>query len=108
MKQIGADGHGCGHTQSKDLPTTGGAYQELFGGSKNVDKYLAKFSLGDPDPGITVSPTSGLVTSEDGTMDSFTVVLNTQPIDDVTIGVDHTGLATFRIPLGSPSHFSRF
>jgi hypothetical protein len=37
--------------------------------------------------GITVSPTSGLVTSEAGGTASFTVVLNTQPTADVTIGL---------------------
>ena len=38
-----------------------------------------------PAPGITVSPTSGLVTTEAGGMDTFTVVLNTEPTADVTI-----------------------
>jgi len=35
--------------------------------------------------GITVTPTSGLVTTEDGGQDSFTVVLDSQPTGDVTI-----------------------
>ena len=35
--------------------------------------------------GISVTPTSGLQTSEDGTSDQFSVVLNTQPTSDVTI-----------------------
>lgn len=35
--------------------------------------------------GITVSPTSGLVTTEDLGTDSFTVVLDTEPSDPVTI-----------------------
>ncbi|MEM9825059.1 MAG: CARDB domain-containing protein [Planctomycetota bacterium] len=37
--------------------------------------------------GITVSPTSGLETSELGTSAQFTVVLDTQPIADVTVGI---------------------
>jgi hypothetical protein len=37
--------------------------------------------------GTTVTPTHGLVTSEAGTSDTFTVVLNSQPSDVVTIGV---------------------
>eukprot|EP01059_Diplonema_ambulator_P000341 TRINITY_DN10278_c1_g4_i1.p1 TRINITY_DN10278_c1_g4~~TRINITY_DN10278_c1_g4_i1.p1 ORF type:complete len:6273 (+),score=1514.01 TRINITY_DN10278_c1_g4_i1:2553-18821(+) len=37
--------------------------------------------------GITVIPTSGLVTSEDGKFDTFTVVLNSQPVADVTMSV---------------------
>ena len=38
-------------------------------------------------PGITVSPTSGLKTHEDGSQASFNIVLNTQPVADVTIGI---------------------
>ena len=42
-----------------------------------------------PTPGISVSPTSGLVTSEDGTTATFDVVLDTQPDaeTDVTISL---------------------
>ncbi|MBK9745744.1 MAG: CSLREA domain-containing protein [Chloroflexi bacterium] len=39
----------------------------------------------DDTAGITVTPTSGLVTTEAGTTADFTVVLNTQPTADVTI-----------------------
>ena len=35
--------------------------------------------------GISIAPTSGLVTSEAGTTDSFSVVLNTKPIANVTV-----------------------
>ena len=37
--------------------------------------------------GITVSPTSGLVTTEAGGTATFTVVLTSQPTADVTIGL---------------------
>ena len=37
--------------------------------------------------GITVTPTSGLVTTEAGGTATFTVVLTTQPTADVTIGL---------------------
>ena len=37
--------------------------------------------------GTTVTPTQGLVTTEAGTSDSFTVALNSQPTADVAIGV---------------------
>ena len=37
--------------------------------------------------GVTVTPTAGLVTSEAGGTAAFTVVLNTEPASDVTIGV---------------------
>ena len=42
---------------------------------------------GPPAAGITVTPVSGLVTGEDGTTDSFTVVLDAPPTDDVVIGI---------------------
>ena len=38
-------------------------------------------------PGITVNPTSGLVTTEAGGIATFTIVLNTQPIASVSIGL---------------------
>ena len=38
--------------------------------------------------GITVTPTSGLTTTEAGGTATFTVVLNTQPTADVTIGAE--------------------
>ncbi|MGL5080186.1 MAG: DUF4347 domain-containing protein [Microcoleaceae cyanobacterium] len=38
-------------------------------------------------PGITVSPTDGLVTSESGATDTFTVVLNTQPTANVSLSL---------------------
>jgi hypothetical protein len=41
----------------------------------------------DAAPAITVSPTSGLRTSENRTTASFTVVLTTQPLANVTIAV---------------------
>ena len=37
--------------------------------------------------GITVSPTSGLITTESGGTATFTIVLNTQPTANVTIGL---------------------
>jgi hypothetical protein len=38
-------------------------------------------------PGITVNPTAGLTTTEAGGTANFTVVLNTQPTADVTVGL---------------------
>ena len=38
--------------------------------------------------GITVTPTTGLTTTEAGGTATFTVVLNTQPTADVTIGAE--------------------
>jgi hypothetical protein len=48
----------------------------------------ATIDINDDDvAGITVSPTSGLTTSEIGGQATFTIVLNTQPTADVTIGL---------------------
>ncbi|MEG3970223.1 DUF4347 domain-containing protein, partial [Microcoleus sp. T2B6] len=44
-------------------------------------------------PGITVNPTAGLTTGESGTPANFTVVLNTQPTADVTIGLSSDNVA---------------
>src|SRR6185503_13120669 len=46
--------------------------------------------------GITVSPTSGLVTNEGGLSTTFTVILTSQPTSNVTIGLtsSNTGEAT--------------
>jgi hypothetical protein len=39
----------------------------------------------DPIPGISVDPTSGLATSEDGVLALYTLVLDSQPAADVTV-----------------------
>ncbi|MBE9185209.1 DUF4347 domain-containing protein [Microcoleus sp. LEGE 07076] len=44
-------------------------------------------------PGITVNPTAGLTTGEDGSKANFTVVLNTQPTANVTIGLNSDNVA---------------
>lgn len=44
-------------------------------------------------PGISVSPTSGLMTSETGTTTSFTVVLNTIPAGTVSMALSSTNTA---------------
>jgi hypothetical protein len=45
-----------------------------------------------PTPGITVSPTNGLVTSEAGQQATFTVVLDTRPTNDVTVNISSSDL----------------
>ena len=57
--------------------------------------------------GITVSPTSGLVTTEAGGTATFTVKLNTAPTADVTIGLTSSDLTEGTVspdPSPSPSH----
>ncbi len=45
-----------------------------------------------PTPGITVNPTSGLVTTEAGGQDTFDVVLDTLPSADVTISLSSSDI----------------
>ncbi|MFO0837235.1 MAG: Calx-beta domain-containing protein [Phycisphaerae bacterium] len=49
-------------------------------------------NIDNDSPGITVNPTSGLVTTEAGGTAQFTVVLNSQPAANVTIGLTSSDL----------------
>ena len=49
---------------------------------------VAVTNTDDDAVGITVTPTTGLTTTEAGGTATFTVVLNTQPTADVTIGAE--------------------
>ena len=53
----------------------------------SVNNSGAVYVFGEPSPGISVSPTSGLVTSETGGTAAFEVVLDTAPEEDVIIGI---------------------
>ncbi|MFL5327544.1 MAG: DUF4347 domain-containing protein [Gemmataceae bacterium] len=77
------------------------AYTIILGKSVSGD---AKYSVIDPadvsvtntdddTAGITVAPTSGLVTTEAGGKATFTVVLNSQPTANVTIAVSSNNIA---------------
>jgi hypothetical protein len=55
---------------------------------KNLDPLNVSVTNTDNDiAGITVSPTSGLITTEAGGTATFTIVLNSQPTGDVTVGL---------------------
>ncbi|MBK8169811.1 MAG: PD40 domain-containing protein [Sandaracinaceae bacterium] len=58
------------------------SYAALVGSSASV----SVTNVDDETAGVTVTPTAGLVTSEAGTSDTFTVVLNSQPTDSVSVG----------------------
>ena len=58
------------------------------------------FTTGDS-PGITVSQTSGLVTTESGGTDTFTVVLDSQPLSSVTIGLSSNDTTEGTVSPGS-------
>ncbi len=85
---VGADGsvYTAGEFLSgtADFDPGAGTFNLTSAGDK--DLFLAKIAnTGSDTPGITVNPTSGLVTTEAGGTATFTIVLNTQPTADVTI-----------------------
>jgi hypothetical protein len=43
-------------------------------------------------PGITITPVNGLLTTEAGGSDSFEIFLNTEPVDDITIGISSSDI----------------
>ena len=57
--------------------------------------------------GITVTPTSGLTTTEAGGTATFTVVLNTQPTADVTIGLSSSDPTEGTVSAGEPDVHGR-
>jgi len=74
---------------SYDVPTSGVYYIEVIPsdvGDPTRGEYVLAVDL-VKGPGITVEPTSGLITTEDGGTDTFTVALNTEPTANVTIGL---------------------
>jgi hypothetical protein len=48
---------------------------------------------------VTVSPLTGLTTTEGHTQATFTVVLHSEPIDDVVIGLTSTDVSEARLDL---------
>lgn len=58
---------------------------EESGLSSNI--WSDTFTVAGNTPGITVSPLTGLVTSESGSTAAFSVVLNSRPTDDVVISI---------------------
>lgn len=51
------------------------------------DRHVLATNTDDETAGITVSPTSGLVTTESGGTATFTITLNSQPTEDVSISL---------------------
>lgn len=56
-----------------------------FAGKDPID--LSLVNVDNESAGVTVVPTTGLVTSESGVQDTFSVVLNSKPAKDVTIAL---------------------
>ncbi|MGE3270839.1 MAG: Calx-beta domain-containing protein, partial [Chloroflexota bacterium] len=87
---VGTNGSGIA-TFSATLPKVADG-QVLTATATNPDRQTSEFSLCKPitTASITVSPTSGLTTSEAGTSATFQVALTTTPIADVTIALSST------------------
>ena len=79
-----------GSTSSSDL-----AYNGLPVASVSVT------NTDDDIPGFTVDPTGGLITSEFGDFDQFTIVLNTAPTADVTINISSSDTTEATVDLSS-------
>lgn len=87
-----ADGRNAALTYTAPPGAAGDYYIEIVPGDLAPDtagEYVVTFDVAPAPvgPGISVSRNSGLVTSEDGGTDSFTVQLDTQPTQDVVIEV---------------------
>lgn len=52
-----------------------------------ADRIISVLNTDDESPGITVTPASGITTSENGLATSFSVVLNSMPIATVSVGL---------------------
>ncbi|MCX6891388.1 MAG: Ig-like domain-containing protein [Verrucomicrobia bacterium] len=82
--QATADGTGW-IVQSRDTPSMG--LQTVNDGSGNNEPVFDFVYIPAPLPGITVTPTNGLLTTQSGGAASFTVVLDLPPTANVTINV---------------------
>jgi hypothetical protein len=77
-----------GSTASSDFPVLN-YYRMSSSGGRDV--FLAKLSA-PVIPGVTVSPNSGLITTESGGTTNFIVVLNTQPSTNVAISLTSSNI----------------
>ncbi len=66
-------------------------------GFRNIDD-VSVTNLDDDTAGVIITPTSGLVTTEDGEQDIFRVRLTAQPIDDVVIQLSSSDTSEGTVP----------
>lgn len=74
-----------GNQTYKIITAPGVSADPAYSGKNAVDLVLV--NVDNETAGITVVPRSGLVTSEAGVQDTFTVVLNSKPMSDVTVSL---------------------
>lgn len=73
--------------QTRDSGSTATAAAPNLQNLPGTDSVVSFVYIPAPTPGVSVSPTNGLVTSENGAAASFTVVLDALPTTNVTIAV---------------------
>ena len=78
-----------------------GATSDAFGVGAYVFDVQFGGDTGDPSPGITVTPTSGLETTESGGTANFDVVLDSQPTADVSINISSSDTTEGTVSLSS-------
>jgi hypothetical protein len=92
------DGDGW-EIQSRDTPGMG--LQTVQGSLGEPEPVCTFVFIPAPTPGITVTPTANLMTSEDGSMAQFTVELDAKPTADVTIGVSSSDTSEGTVDVSS-------
>jgi len=73
--------------QSRDFPEPANGLPALETPDSGNSPICGFVFIPGPTPGVSVTPTNGLVTSETGQQATFNVVLDTRPTNDVTISV---------------------
>jgi hypothetical protein len=69
------------------------SWAKPFSGWAEILRLTADTNTGNNSPGITVTPTTGLLTTEAGGTDTFTVVLDSLPVASVTIDLSSSNPA---------------
>ena len=86
-----ADGD-VGYTVTLDPSSTDGGYDGLSSVTVSIT------NNNDDTVGVTVDPSTGLTTGEDSTTDTFTVVLNSEPMSPVTISLESSDTGEGTVP----------
>ena len=92
FRNVTVDGSGNANFSFTDLPAVpSGSF--ITATATDPSGNTSEFSNVAPIPGITVSPIAGLTTTEAGGTATFTVVLASQPIANVSVGLSSSNTA---------------